>query len=371
MQKTIKATLGLDLAGESTTIKYLPTQSCLCHIMVPYKSIQASNALISKMKQPIIAVFVGGTSGIGKATIEALVATGASARIHLIGRKSSEERMLAFKKNLQSINPRAELVWSEAEIALLADASRVCRDITNKESHVDLLFMSTGYAPFGGRKETTEGLEVTQSLEFYTRILFIQLLLPLLRKADSARVVSVLAGGLEPMSITLDDLDLKSPSNFAGFKAQGHYAAMGTLTLEKLAKSCPEVTFVHSFPGWVKTGNHRRGAEPDSMLARIVWPISEPLIGMMSLGVNESGQRHLFESTSAFFGGRGVAWDGELGMNSMQERANGLFLVNQKCECTSNTKNMRALRANASEKVFAHTEQVLRPYVSVGSRVLP
>jgi 2-phosphoglycerate kinase len=46
--------------------------------MVSYNEIRASNALINDAMAPRIAVFVGGTSGIGKLTIRALVATGAS-----------------------------------------------------------------------------------------------------------------------------------------------------------------------------------------------------------------------------------------------------------------------------------------------------
>lgn len=192
--------------------------------MVSYKEIQAANALINDATAPRVAVFVGGTSGIGKFTLKALVATGASVRIYLVGRKSSEERMHAFIQELHSINPKAEIVWTEGEVALLAEAKRVCEVIKSKESRVDLLFLTTGYAPFGTRKETSEGVEIAQSLEYYTRMLFAIHLLPLLDKAEAPKVVSVLAGGLERATLDLDDLDLKKPGNFGGVKAQVQYA---------------------------------------------------------------------------------------------------------------------------------------------------
>ena len=332
---------------------------CFNFKMVSLKAVKASNARLSATQSTFVAIFVGGTSGIGKSTIEALVSTGADTRIYLVGRKSSKDRMNTFIKDMNNISPRAEVIWTEAEVSLLAETSRVCEDIKKKEKYVDLLFMSAGYAPFSGRKDTAEGLDVTQSLEYYSRLLFTLLLLPHLARSGAPRVVSVLAGGLEPASIQVDDLGLKKEANFGGFKSQGHYAAMNTMALEKLAEEHPTVTFVHSFPGWVNTGNHRRGTDPSSTLGRFVWPIFGPLMSLLSMSDEESGQRHLFESTSSMFGGGGVQWDGEFGLNTREKRKNGLFLLNQKCECTPNAKVLSSLREQAQKKVWAHTAEVL------------
>lgn len=331
--------------------------------MVSYKEILASNALINDATAPRVAVFVGGTSGIGKFTARALVATGASVRIYLVGRKSSEERMQAFIQELRVINPKAEVVWTEGEIALLAETKRVCEVIKSKESRIDLLFLSAGYAPFETRRETAEGIEITQSLEYYSRMLFIQHLLPLLGKAEAPKVVSVLGGGLERAAINLDDLDLKKPGNFGVVKAQTQYTAMNTTTLERLANDNPNVTFIHSWPAWVNTGNVRRGLDPKSIKAWFIWLLLEPLIYLLSFSDEESGQRHLFQSTSAAFGGRGVQWKGKPGINSLEKAADGLFLVNYKCECTPNAKVVSLLREKALEKVWDHTQEVLGPYL--------
>jgi NAD(P)-dependent dehydrogenase (short-subunit alcohol dehydrogenase family) len=331
--------------------------------MVSYKEIQASNALINDATAPRVAVFVGGTSGIGKLTVRALVAAGASVRIYLVGRKSSEERMHAFIQELHAINPKAEVIWIEGEVALLAEAKRVCEAIKIKESRIDLLFLTAGYAPFGIRRETAEGLEITQSLEYYSRMLFVLHLLPLLVEAEAPKVVSVLAGGLEWATIKLDDLDLKKPGNFGAMNAHKQYGAMNTTALEKLANDNPNVTFIHSWPGWVNTGNVRRGLDPNSIMVWFVWLVLEPLIRLFSFSDEESGQRHLFQSTSAAFGGRGVPWKGKPGINSLEKPADGLFLVNYKCDCTPNAKAVRMLREKAMGKVWDHTQEVLRPYL--------
>lgn len=334
--------------------------------MVSFKDIQASNSLINDETAPRVAVFVGGTSGIGNLTIRALVATGASMRIYLVGRKSSEERMNDFIQELRVINPKAEVLWTEGEVSLLKDTKRVCEIIKNRESRVDLLFLTTGYAPFSTRKETAEGIEISRSLGYYSRILFILHLLPLLSKAETPRVVSVLTGGMEWSTLDLDDLDLKKPGNFSFVKAHIHCGSMNTTTLEKLANCNPNVTFIHSGPGWVNTGNVRRGLDPDSpnsFMAWFVWLILEPLIGLFSFSDEESGQRNLFQATSAAFGGRGVPWKGKPGINTLEKQADGLFLVNSKCDCTPNAKVVRVLREKALEKVWDHTQEVLRPYL--------
>jgi NAD(P)-dependent dehydrogenase (short-subunit alcohol dehydrogenase family) len=334
--------------------------------MVAYKLIQASNASLHNVDdRPFVAVFVGGTSGVGKATVQALVATGMISRIHIIGRKSAAEQTRALIEDSRAINAHAEVSWTEAEVSLLMETKRVCKDLRAQESHVDLLFMTTGYTPWESRVETSEGLEVTQSLEYYTRMLFIRLLGPLIDKA-SGRVVSVLAGGYEPATIHADDLELKEPGHFGGFGSQFHYAAMNTMAMDKMARSPSHqrTTFVHAHPGYVDSGNHHRGAAADSIMNRYLWPVADVLFRRFATSAEESGQRHLFLGTSAMFGGGGLAtWDGAPGRNSFNEEGRGLFLVNYVSDCIPNVKNVSRLREETQEKIWAHTEGVLGPFL--------
>ncbi|KAI0155560.1 hypothetical protein BJ166DRAFT_530782 [Pestalotiopsis sp. NC0098] len=332
--------------------------------MVAYDTIQASNRLLNDASAPSVSVFVGGTSGIGQLTVRALVATGASMRIYLVGRQSSAERIGAFIQELYTVNPRAEIIWTEGEVSLLADTKRVCQVIQSKESRVDLLFLTAGYAPLGGRKYTSEGLEITQALEYYSRMLFIHHLLPLLNKAEAARVINVLAGGMERAGVDLDDLDLRKPSWFGHLKARMQVVAMMTTTMEVLAGANRDVAFVHSMPGWVDTGNVHRGVDPRSLTGWLVWLFLAPLIGLLAMSSEVSGQRYLFQSTSAAFGGRGVPWSGEPGVNSLgKKQENGLFLVDYKADCTKNAKNLAKLREQAQGPIWDHTQNVLGPYM--------
>lgn len=123
--------------------------------MVAIADIKAANAKLTPATVPRVSVFVGGTSGIGKATIARLVATGFPLKVYVVGRPSTRPAMDPFLDSLRAANPRADLVWVEGEVALLADVKRICGDIEKAESAVDLLFLSAGYAPWGGRNGTS------------------------------------------------------------------------------------------------------------------------------------------------------------------------------------------------------------------------
>ena len=119
--------------------------------MVNISQIRGSISQLTKDATPRIAVFFGGTSGIGKQTIDQLVRLQYPMRAYIIGRKSTEAAMRPFMQNLHIINPESDFIWVEAEVSLLSEVRRVCKSIEDREEMVDLLFLSAGYAPFAGR----------------------------------------------------------------------------------------------------------------------------------------------------------------------------------------------------------------------------
>lgn len=339
--------------------------------MPSYPTILASNALLTPTtpSPPLIAVLAGATSGVGQHTLRALVGTCVPSRIYLIGRPSALAATTPFLDEMRSLNPRADIIWTEGEISLLSEVRRICELIKGKEDVVDLLLLTAGYAPFGARKDTKEGVEVAAALEYYGRVLFAKLLMGCLSRAKAGgRVVSVLGGGLEREGAVLDaeDLGMEKAGTWSGFRAQGQYVVMNTLGLERLAEAPggEGVTFVHAWPGLVSTGNVRRGHEEGSVGAWLAWAV-EPLFGVLGTRGAVCGQRFLFVCTSAMFGGRGVVtWEGGKGVNSRGEEGEGLFLVNYKGDCTPNGKVLARLReTGVQDKVWEHTKEVLKPYL--------
>ena len=88
------------------------------------------------------------------------------------------------------------------------------------------------------------------SLCYYSRMRFIANLLPLIQQASSfRRVVSVFAGACEGPVSTSD-----IPGMTLGLlAARGHASSLVTLGLESTAARAPDVSFIHDFPGNVKT----------------------------------------------------------------------------------------------------------------------
>ena len=108
---------------------------------------------------PIVAVFVGGTSGIGEFAIQALAAThgrnGKGIRVYIVGRNAAAaEKTIA---ECRSTCSGGEFVFVKANnLSLLGDVDRVCSEIIGLEEknkadgevpRIDILVMSQHYFP--------------------------------------------------------------------------------------------------------------------------------------------------------------------------------------------------------------------------------
>jgi NAD(P)-dependent dehydrogenase (short-subunit alcohol dehydrogenase family) len=92
--------------------------------MVKLKEVQASNAKLDKSKCPRVAVFVGATSGIGRAAVTKLmIATKdkISLRVYIINRRQSAEASKALVDTLLDLNPAVEVISIAGEVALLSE----------------------------------------------------------------------------------------------------------------------------------------------------------------------------------------------------------------------------------------------------------
>lgn len=116
--------------------------------MVNIAKIRQCNAKLKASTTPQVAVFVGATSGIGKITLAKLVRLGFPIKAYVIGRKETEPEFKPFLEELRAANPKADLVWIEGQVTLLAEVRRICLDIKARESKIDLLFLSAGYVPW-------------------------------------------------------------------------------------------------------------------------------------------------------------------------------------------------------------------------------
>jgi len=75
-----------------------------------------------------------------------------------------------------------------------------------------------------------------------------------------------------------------------------HAASITTLSLEGHHKDNPNVSFVHNFPGVIKSGITRGTAGALLTAAKAIFRLFGPLLYMR---IEEAGDRHLFLATSA------------------------------------------------------------------------
>lgn len=146
--------------------------------------------------------------------------------------------------------------------------------------------------------ETEEGFSYLMSLTYFGRMRMAKNLLPLLQRATGPRrVVSSFTGAKEGR--VYDD-DWQGKEGKVPFTAaRGHGATMMTLGLEALAKEAPDVSFVHAFPGTVKTNIIR---SDDSVILRTVALVSKAFFFLTRYTpIVEVGERHTFYCTSARF----------------------------------------------------------------------
>ena len=96
-----------------------------------------------------IAVFIGGTSGIGAAAVQSFAKWGSGATAYIVGRSAaSAAQCLATCRTLA---PSSTFEYIEQDIMQLKDIDRVCSHISRAESKVDLLYMTPDIPTLSGR----------------------------------------------------------------------------------------------------------------------------------------------------------------------------------------------------------------------------
>jgi hypothetical protein len=145
--------------------------------------------------------------------------------------------------------------------------------------------------------ETEEGLHLIAALKYHSRARFILNLLPLLKAATGIRRVISVQCGTKEGPINLDDLQSWNVKTGDRMKERGHGGSIVTLIHAHFAQQAPTVSFIHDFPGAVKSGIARGTT---GLLSGILTVIK--LLGpLVNIPEQESGERHLFFATSARF----------------------------------------------------------------------
>ncbi|OJD22471.1 hypothetical protein ACJ73_06181 [Blastomyces percursus] len=357
--------------------------------MVSLITVRASNQRLKTAIPGITALFVGGTTGIGQSTLRQLAIHSEKPNVYIIGR--NKEKASPFLAELGKLNPGGSFQFIEADVSLIRNVDRACEMIKNKEDRLNMLFMTPGGISLSGRRETTEGIDQIFALRYYSRMRFIQNLLPLLSTATPARVVSIFGGGFES-SINTSDLDLKH--NFSILNCAKHAITMTSLSMEHLASTTASqqqqqptndghlaVSFMHIYPSLVRSNIYTNSfpAPIAAFYNYVLWPT---MMWPFSVDAQESGERHLFHLTSACYpGGNGDSSDTiaskqqndgisvsvsgdpsavEMAIGSNGKRGSGSYFLNWKGDGKPGSKFMQKYREEGMpEIVWRHTVNLL------------
>lgn len=325
--------------------------------MVTYSDVLESNKSLKSTGASPTAVFVGATSGIGRAALIALAKHTPTPRIYVVGR--SQSSLATLVDHLNGLNSAATYIPIEAgDFTLLANVDKASNTIkSHGDSKLDLLIMSPGFITFAGRTESADGLDKLTVLRYYARMRFLQNLLPLLNAAPSPRVVSVLAGGAEGQ-LWPDDFALKEKGHYSITKAAVAAASMTTLFFDETRKKNPKIVFVHIHPGVVPHAGLGSPSEHLGWLtSQVMRRLVVPAMKLVGSSVEEAGERVLFAATNGKFkqvegGGEGI----EVGVDG--KKGSGVYLVAANSDVMEPSEVLKNMREKGwGQKVVDHTLQ--------------
>ncbi|ORY10616.1 hypothetical protein BCR34DRAFT_566391 [Clohesyomyces aquaticus] len=304
--------------------------------MVSLSEVRSQNASLKSLAPGLVAIFVGGTSGIGLYTAREFVRNTNAPHVYLVGRNQTEATRIIAE--LQELNPSSQLEFIKSDVSLLKNVDQACNQIKAKESKVNLLFMTVGYLTMKGRDETEEGLDRKFALHYYSRMRFAHNLTPLLHSAANdtdpksrlARVVSVLDPQVG-LKLLPNFADLSLKTTFSLKNCATHASAMNNFAVEHLAAENPDV----------------------SGLAFLLKPLS--------VGNQESGGRHLFAATAPRFAPRKASNVENVATGSDGKSGSGGYMLSWNGEVFGSSKNMDDMRKDgAAGKIWGHTKEVFK-----------
>ena len=103
-----------------------------------------------------------------------------------------------------------------------------------------------------------------------------------------------------------DDIGLEQ--HWSTFNIINHTTTMTTLALEYLAENDKRITFMHAYPGWVKTDIFARLKAPES--SGVAWRLTlasirglvTVIMKFFAISTEDSGERQAFQLTSDRYG---------------------------------------------------------------------
>lgn len=193
-------------------------------------------------------LITGATSGIGKETAIQLAKTGAK----IVFNARNEERGATALKDIISASGNDSVSFEVCNLSSFASIRTFANAIAEQYEHLDVLINNAGVWE-DSRAISQDGIERTWAVNHLAPFLLTNLLLPLLKKAEGARIVTV-SSALHPRGvIQFDNLELAT--DYSAMKAYANSKLANILFTRELAKrlSGTDITANCLHPGVIST----------------------------------------------------------------------------------------------------------------------
>ena len=198
------------------------------------------------------AVVTGASSGIGAVAAEALAAKGADVVLAVRNRDKGERVLAALLRRHPGAKARVMIL----DLADLADVREFADKAVRALPQVDILLNNAGLGMQRVRAVTTDGFERQFATNHLGQFALTGLLLPVLLKAPSPRVVSI--SSIAHRGGTIDFDDLQGAARYGGGKAYNQSKLANVLfavELDRRAEAAgARLTSVAAHPGVAATG---------------------------------------------------------------------------------------------------------------------
>jgi len=220
---------------------------------------------------------VTGTGGLGYETALALARAGANTIVSGRNAQKGAAALARISAELPSARVRFELL----DLACLASVAAFAARLEGQEEKLDLLINNAGVMVPPRREETRDGFELQFGTNYLGHFALTNYLLPLLRKAGNARVVSLSSVAARSGAIDLDDLNSENSYSPMPVYSQSKLACLmfGLELQRRSAAGGWGVTSIITHPGVARTDllHNAPGRWSGMGLARtLLWFLFQP-----------------------------------------------------------------------------------------------
>lgn len=195
-------------------------------------------------------MITGANSGIGKYTAMELARRGA----YVVMVCRNEQKAQRARQEIIDATEHTGIDIIVADLAHQHDVRKAAETFRGKFDALDILINNAGIIP-SQRQETPDGIERCLAINHLAPFLLTNLLMPTLKKADSARVITVSSEVHRMGAAALDLDDLQLANNYTPMKAYGVSKLCNIMFTHELAKRTTNTAITANclHPGVVST----------------------------------------------------------------------------------------------------------------------